>query len=362
MSSERKSWRPVRALGGLVVILIAVAAVVIGFKYASPQPRAVGLDEIKQSLAAGEVAAARAALLDLYARDPSNADAIEVLADTELQSNNSAAAIMWLKRVPEMAADRAARARLKAAQLAMQLDQERMTEDLASEAIRLDPHFVAPRLLLMRMHFVVLNQRELYEQSELLDRLGELSLQGLAMRCVSHRANWDDDEHVRWLERCLHSDPKNGEIRAALIRYYANGNRRDAALALLDEASDGGPEAWRIRLVRAEGQIEQGQFRDAFDTLAELPDQADSESRAWLARGQVWSALDHPSAALSAFENARMLDPYDPAPTYGAARILMRQGDAEQAEALFARSQQQKDLMRLMGRIMEAANPAYELI
>ena len=40
----------------------------------------------------------------------------------------------------------------------------------------------------------------------------------------------------------------------------------------------------------------------------------------------------------------------------------MRRGEAEQAEALFARSQQQKDLMLMAGRLTEAANPAYQLI
>ena len=362
MTSQAKFWRLARVVGGLSVVSITVAAGVVGLDFASPQHPEVGLHEIKLQLAAGEIATSREQLLELYTRDNTNPDVIELIADCELRNGNSAVAIAWLKRVPSMPAERAAKARQKAAQLAMQLDQTQMTEDLALEAIRLDPQFIPPRILLMRLYFVVLNERKLYQQSEILDQRDELSLQGLVMRCVSHRAHWYDDEHVAWLERCLQSEPHNGGVRAALSRYYANSDRRTAARRLLDEASDKDSEGWRTLLVRAEDQIEQGHYYGAYDTLTRLPPQADGESRVWVARGLVWHALDHSHSAQLAFENASKLDPYDPAPTYSAARILMKQGATKLAGELFLRSQQQKDLMRLMGRITEASNPAYQLI
>lgn len=362
MNSESRSSRLVRRWSGAVVILIAVVAGVFGFNYVSRLRIDKQLQEIKRLLEAGDVIASRKQLLDLHASDGTNAEALELLADVELRSGNAAAAIEWLNRVPDLPADRAARARHQASQLAMELGQVRATEALALEALRLDPHFLEPRRLLMRFYFVLFQQRKLYEQSAILDRRGELSLQDLLMRCVAHRAAWDDDDHVRWLEGCMRTDPEDPLIRATLARYYANSDRYVAARRVLKDAFDDAPDAWWVLLARAEDRFEQGQFREAFGLLARLPAAADGESRVWLARGKVWNALGHPSSALLAFKNAGKLDPYDSAPTYSVARILMRQGESAQAKAMFVRSQQQKDLMRLMGRLMEASNPAYQLI
>ncbi|MEX1028325.1 MAG: FG-GAP-like repeat-containing protein [Candidatus Paceibacterota bacterium] len=361
MSSESNPSRAAARWAAVVVLIVATAG---SFYYIRGGRLGLGrqLKEIKLNLEAGNVAAARERLLDLHAADSQNAEVVELLVDIEQRSGNVSAAIEWLKRIPDAPADRSARARQKAAQLAMQVGQARATESLALEAIRLDPGFVEPRQLLMRYYFVLFQRQKLYEQGAILDQRDELQLQELMMCCVAQRAAWDDDEHVRWLEQCMREDPENSLVRAALARYYANGDRHVAARRVLQDANATAPDAWWILLVRAEDLVGQGQFRVAFDILAQLPAAADSESRVWMARAAVWNALGHTASARVALENAGKLDPYDSAPTYGAARILMRQGESEQAERLFARSQQQTDLMRLMGRLMEAANPAYERI
>ena len=254
-----------------MLFLIAVAAGLFGFDYFSRLRLASQLQEIRSRLEADDVIASRRQLLQLHASHGENADILELLAAAEMRSGDAAAAMEWLQRVPDTPADRAARARHQAGQLAMQLGRVRETEELALEALRLDPAFVEPRRLLIRCYFVLFQQHKLYEQTAILDQRGELSLQDLLMRCVAHRAAWDDDDHVVWLEGCMRADPDEPLIRAALARYYAESDRHVVARRVLKHASEDAPGAWRILLARAEDSVEQGQFRQAFDLLQQLP-------------------------------------------------------------------------------------------
>jgi tetratricopeptide (TPR) repeat protein len=354
-----------RRLAGFLIVLVLLAIGLVVTSQVQRERFDRRLAEIKLSRQGGNLRGASDALRELYASDDSNVEVIELLADVSIQSGDLSGAIEWLLRVPDSAADRAAAARHRAAELAMQLGRVADSEALALESIQLDSQFAKPRQLLIRLYFVLFQQRKLHEQALLVDGMGALTLIDVAMHCVGPRAAWDNKDHVHWLEQCLGIDPANPRIRAALARYYGQQERYVAARRLLrgstSDTSDTS-DAWWILLTRAEDQIAQAEFGKAYDTLHKLPSGADGESRVWVARGEVCNELGNPSAALVAFANARRLDPYDPAPTYAAARLLQKQGATERARDLFQRSQQQTELMGLMGRLIEASNPAYQMI
>jgi tetratricopeptide (TPR) repeat protein len=347
-----------RLLAGIVTVLVAVLVGLLYTTYARARFDK-RVSQVKLSLEVGDLAAARDELLHLHASDDANPEVIELLADLETRRSDFAAAIAWLRRVPDSAADRASVARYRAAQLAMQVGQLRAAEELALEAIRLEPHFTESRRLLVRLYFLLFQQRKLHVQTALLDQSDEMMLTDLAMRCLAHRHVWDGQQHFELLEQGLRTDPDYPVLRAALACYYREGDRYVVARRVLNDASPGATDAWWILLGRVEDLVERGKFREAHDVLAELPPAADSECRVWLARGKVWSELGVREAALVAFSNAAKLDPYDPMSTYATAQLLLRHGESAPAEELLERSQLQQELMRLMRLLIESTNPSF---
>ncbi len=350
---------------GFLFSLLAVAAVISAlFVFFTDDSRfEERFTDCKLLVYEGDLAGARSELLKLHAENKSHIGLIQALGEIAERQRDFPEAITWLRRLPESAAEgAAATARFRASQMAMQLGRARMTEVLAKEAIRLAPTLPGPRRLLLRQYFVLLEQRKLYEQSALMDKQNMLSPIDLAMRVVAHRASWDDDEHIVWLEQCLREEPANTIVRAALIHNHGHDGRNAEARKLITGAPPDAPEFWRIQLARAEREVEQGDFHRALATLNDFPIAADGESRTWLVRARVWQELGYNAAALVAWKNAATLDPYDPTASYAASRILAADVNAKQANALFERSQQQKELMRFMSRLMEASNPAVQAV
>jgi tetratricopeptide (TPR) repeat protein len=358
MPHDGPSWmRSLGLLGGLVICAGALSALYV---YMTDDGRFdERLAECRMRWRSGDVAGARIMLLDLHAQDESHPEVLEALAELDAGAGNLAQAVHWLRQVGESDPQRAASARHRAAQLAMQLARVRDVEALAREAVRLDPELAEARRLLLRCAFILRQHRPLLEQSVELDRRGQLSWIDLAMRCVAHRASWDDDDHVAWLDQCLHQDNANAAVRAALAHYHAARDRNQKAWQVLEAAPAQGRGDGRILLARAELEIREGRFEQALATAEQFPKESDAESRAWLVRGRIWAKMGHEEAALAAFDNAARLDPYDPAPSYAVSQILVRRGQAEKAREHFDRSQHLKDLMGQLSRLIEATNPAY---
>jgi Tfp pilus assembly protein PilF len=350
--------RRAAVLGSSLAVSAALLWVLYGFLSRAPFDQR--LAEAQERVRRGEWSAAKQALLRLHAEDPSHPEVIEALADVALQSGDPMQAIEWLRRVPSSVPERAARARYRAALLAMQLGHLAAIDALAQEAIELAPRYAEPRRLLLRRHFVVRQHRELMEQSVRLDELGQLSRSDLLRRCIAHRAYLDGAENVAWLELCLEKDPSSAAVRAALAHHWMSRDQNAQARRLLEHASTAAADDWPILLARSELEISEGRFEQAQQTVAQFPPQADAESRTWLARGTVWAAMGHGDAALTAFENASKLDPYDPAPGYAASRILRAQGDTAGAQRLLERSQQQRELLGLLSLLSEASAPGYQ--
>jgi tetratricopeptide (TPR) repeat protein len=315
---------------------------------------------IQSALQAGNVDSARDLLEDLHRHDPGNAEVIELLTELALKSGDSQAAIRWLRLVPANEPERAAAARQQAAQLSMQIGQASLTETLALEAIRLNPHLPAPRRLLLRFYAVLFQHRKLHVQSARLAEQGQLTATGLILRCVAHRASWDDDEHVAWIEQCLKNDPTNPVLRSALARYYLMVDRTKEAASILKNTAKPPPDHWRVSLAYAEQAIDAGSYELAAEIISRLPDTANGESRVWLAKGTVWREIGEIEISQVAFENAALLDPYDPTPTYALSRFSSSNGDTDEAARLFERSQRQKTLMFQLGRLMKAAGATSE--
>jgi len=316
------------------------------------------LNATRQRLRSGDAEGARQELLELHQEDESNSEVIELLAQIEMRHGNYSKAIGYFARVTKPR-HKACAARNRAARLAMQTGRGRATETMALESIRLDPDQVGPRKLLLRYYFVLLRHRDLCRQSVELDRMGQLSEHDLLMRCVAHRASWDDDDHLGFLEQCMREDPTNAAGRGALARNYSTRDRIESAARVLREAPEGGTEEWPILLTRAELDIAAGRFEQALQSVAKLPSRADGESRAWMARAKVWTETGDITAAKIALENAAKIDPYDPAPSYAMARILIDEGADQEASLHFERARQLRELMGFLSRLLEASNPAY---
>lgn len=301
----------------------------------------------------GKLNGVRNDLLKLHAQSPGNIDVVTLLANLAEQTDEPKEAIKWYCQVPESSPEQAAWARLRAAELAMRQADVASAESLAGDALRLDGSIAAARRLVLRIQHVLLRTRDLQQQVRELDARGELTVQDAAYYCLGHRMTWDDEARV-WLQQCLERNPSQDAVRAALIRFNQWSDRPAAAQQLLAAAVPGGPEAWRLDLIRAEQFAVDGDDRAAANILAGLPGDADADSRVWLARGRIWKNLGDPQAARQALDNAATLDPYDPAATIAIARLLEDEGRSEEAALLAERSQRQHQLQEAIRRTMTA--------
>ncbi len=337
---------------GLVVL--AVVAIPVWWQAVGREARfRQDLDAVKVRFRERRTRGIRQELLALNARSPGEVDVIGMLAQLAERRRHTDEAIDWYCRVPTSSPDKAAWARLRAAELAMEQADLDRAESLAWDALELDSSIADARRLLMRMDHVLLKTRALRAQVRELDARGQLTVQDAAYYCLGHRMTWNDDARI-WLEACLHRDPRHHAVRAALIRLHEWKGREDVAEGLRGDVPPDGQDAWRLDLAAVERLQARGDERQAARILASLPAVADSDSRVWLARGRTWRELGDPAAALTAFGNAAALDPYDPAATSASARLHNDIGDASRGKLLAERSLRQHELQEAVRDVMKA--------
>ena len=307
---------------------------------------------IQDALAQHDLQGAEDRLLELYASEPDNHEILLYLANVALLQEDREGAVAWLKRLPELSGPSAPRLLFQAGQLAMRASHARMTREFLERSLLLNPQTSVARNLLIHVELVLARWQAMREQVVLLDKMGQATATDVFMFCIGKSVMWSDDEPIHWLERCLHNDPEDEVVRAALVWQLVSKLRRDEARQLLQDVSGAArsnrPEAWRITLAIAEDSIYRYQYGEAASLLKTLPPEADLLPRTWLARGTTWRELGDIDSAVKAFSNAAALDPFDPEPVTANAQLLKQQSKDRDAEACEERARLLRKLMRIL--------------
>ncbi|MBI3891054.1 MAG: tetratricopeptide repeat protein [Candidatus Wallbacteria bacterium] len=142
------------------------------------------------------------------------------------------------------------------------------------------------------------------------------------------------DDADKALKRSLFQQPSNGVASELLGRVFEATGRKEAALALFDQAAalhlDAAAVVNRAVVLREMGRKDEAMagFRRA---VAMLP----SDSDAWYFLGLALDETSRPGPAGEAFERAKLLRVENFKTYLEAARLALRRGDARRAEGLF---------------------------
>jgi uncharacterized protein HemY len=357
---RKSTHREPRRWGWLGFWLIAGGAAFAIWQFSQGDDFQNAVSRVQEAVARGDFTAAQAELVRLHNRQPRNADILELLSDVEIRRGRPAEAIDWLARIPDAAGSPPGLRKYAAAQKASELGLARQQEELLLDLLHIDPQFAAARKLLVRLYLITLRHPELFQQLAALDAAGELGsdLEMTLLVSVGIQAEWEGEEHIQWLETCLRNDPQDAVVRAALAHHYRHRNRGDEARRLWNSQPASGPAAWRLSLVRAEEALDRGAFFEAHQLLAALPAAADADPRVWLAWGKLAGECRNWAAAEASFRNAAVLDPFDSAAAYGAARAAREAERDEAAQQQFQRAAQLQEIFLRSTEVLQTASTA----
>ncbi len=360
MSSRRDQFPAKRRF---LLFLVVLGGAAVGVWYYSVPPS----DDTASALAIALTAidrsdwdAAEAQLSRLYRMRPGDATVIRFAAEVAQRRGDTAAAIEWLERVSDSDIGEFGEARLKAAQMALESGRPQKTESLLLSGLNKSAAVIPARRMLVRLYVVLLRITEMREQIAALDREGEATLDELLLYTVGSRAGWATHDHLEWLQKCRLQEPQNVEVVAALTYYLMHQNRRAEALELANSFPPDGRRDWMRKLVIAEDAIDQGRYSWAGDLLASFPPEADRDVRVWLARGRACYEQQDWPAAQTAYAAAELLDPYDPAPAYGAARTRQRRAGTDEAQRDFAHGDRLQQLQVREFALLQTDQPSID--
>jgi putative PEP-CTERM system TPR-repeat lipoprotein len=136
------------------------------------------------------------------------------------------------------------------------------------------------------------------------------------------------------LKNRLTEQPEDAEARSLLAEVYLDLGQPAAAEQEIMRARSAGLAEARLLPILGRALLGQGRF-DAVLERIRIPDDAPARERAELLvlRGEAELGLEEPAAAAALFEEAAALEPDAVAPALGLARVLVLQGDAQDARS-----------------------------
>ena len=350
MSQAQQTATSSRHLGAILAALavVSIVAALVVRLWPSPDPETVfkqaAVDFQERRFSQAQVS------LDQLARlRPATAMDSMMRAQLAIVGNRTEEALENLKRVPDDH-KMAVQARFEAGHLEIQRGRFVAAERYLLQALKLDPTLVKARRELVYVYGTQLRREELDANFRILAQLSSLTYPEIFLWCLSRGVQWEADEIVQTLDRCVQADPEDRWARLGLVEGLRALSRFEEAEEMLAPLPDSDPEARtaRVRLARARND----------DVLAESLLASGPTDHPGLAilRGQLAIARGDGPEALRQFQIAQKLAPRLRETVFGLGQALQMTGDSAGAAPYLEEARKHDRLNSLIQRAAVPAN------
>ncbi|MDP1798935.1 MAG: FG-GAP-like repeat-containing protein, partial [Planctomycetaceae bacterium] len=220
---------------------------------------------------------------------------------------------------------------------------------------RLDGYSALVRLLLITRQTELLRNTIRLAERQHADLIDDPVL--LWLWVVGDTGQWGSADAEEWLRQAAKNDPQNAVVAAALARTLLQESRSEEARKLWTASFADQDDAWPLRLVRAEWEVQSGAFAAAAATLATMPDEADFDPQTWLVRAQLVVAEEKLPLALALIEQALHRNPLLVEAAYLRGRLLDRLGRTEESRSQLTRAAQLDQLLQRTLQLLQQSSP-----
>jgi tetratricopeptide (TPR) repeat protein len=236
----------------------------------------------------------------------------------------------WL-RVPEEPAEEGAQARFLAG--ALLLDRHRAREAVENwrRAVELQPEFLPPTELLLKVYVLQRRQREIRDLLDHIRRSRELNLDELGLYVNAGRRIIPSEDAFRQLENFLRGDPNDRASLRALAIYRIDEQQWQEAMGLLEAARVRHPDDDQLRGLLAHVYRQLDRPDDA-DSLVSDPQPRDRDAWWWW-KSAAASAADRGDVAreLECHQQLVRINPDDVTGRYRMGQLLTEFGRESEA-------------------------------
>jgi tetratricopeptide (TPR) repeat protein len=294
------------------------------------------------------------ALFDaVLAREPNHAQALLLRGQLARQAGDGEQAVRFWQRVPDHPAADGCKARYLAGAMEIERFHAREAERLLVRATELDPAYLPPRDLLVRLY--VLQQRggEIRRQLAAVRELRPWSLEELILNATAHEPAQTAAESLPQLEKFVAADPDDVFSRLARAKCRASEGRCDDAISSLRNELDRRPGATQISALLADLYLARDDLTAARSVLEAAPTAPPADISVLRSHGMYAAAVRDWERARLCLERAIRENPDDLASVYRlglALEALGRHADAERQLARARRLEQFQSKMERLGR------------
>lgn len=295
----------------LIIISCSVCGY-LGVQYVmSPAPT---LSDVDRAVRLGDLKSARKLLAEICQDAPGDLEAVGLLADLCEKLGDNVEAVRWLETAQVGDdPDGYCRALCRAAALCVSESLPGRAEQSLRKALSVDESFLPARNLLVRLKLLVSDQPEVQTQVALLDHAGAATIEDVLLYFPGGQIRWDDETYLDWLEKAHENEPQNLRVVARLLQVLPREGRDSDAQNLLREFESHTSQCWQLALAAADHRFSLRDYAGALYFLKQTEESAHYSAQVWLLQGKILHKLLQNETARLCFQNARILDPMDPA-------------------------------------------------